>query len=263
MEIWHLTFSSASRLPLFPTEAARVLAAACIARVVGVCLLMFEIADDHGHVEIVCPRGVLGARRSALSRALGNIAAVPMATSHVQPVRSRAHLLRNVRYFLTQAVHHGLDRHLALDPGSCFQDLVGARCLRGFDPANLKRALPRLTRGDLLDIVGLPRTALEPATPESIRRAGVAAIVRACADATGAPRTLRGRGLATVHARRAAAQTCDRVKLSRRDLARELEVSDRAVRYLALEPVPPAILRAVTLRFALGAAARVGVRAAG
>jgi hypothetical protein len=259
MEIWHLTFASASRLPLFPTEAARLIAAACIARVAG-CLLMFEIADDHVHVEIACSRDELAARRSALSRALGTIAAVPLVASHVQPVRSRAHLLRNVRYFLTQPGHHGPARDLALDPGSCFQDLVGARCLPGFDPMNLKRALPRVTRVDLLEIVGLPATALEPATPETVRRAGVSAIVRACAAVVAVPHALRGRGLAAVQARRAAVHTCDAVGLSRRDLAHELGVSDRAIRYSAREPVPRVILRAVPLRLAIEAVRRTRVR---
>jgi hypothetical protein len=254
MQLWHLTLASASRMTLFPTSALRLAAAVCIARVLGPCLLLFAIVDDHVHVLIACARADLAARRSALSRALASIAVASLAPTHVRPVETRAHLQRCVRYFLEQSAHHGLDVDLALDPGSCFQDLVGARCLPGFDPRRLKRALPRVTRADLLSIVGLPASAVEPAKPEDLRRAGITLIVRAAAGAVGAPVELIGRTARVVQARRASAHLCDEARLSRRDLLRALGASSAAIRRLAHEPVPAPLLRAARIRVSLLAA---------
>ena len=261
MQIWHLTFSSANRLPPFPTPGHRLEAARCIARVGAGRVLMFELPDDHGHVMSACREIELPSLRSALTRALTPIAVVPIAASHVQPVRSRVHLLRNVRYFLTQSEHHGIARPL-LDPGSCFQDLVGARILPGFEPAALKRAAPRLTRADLLAIVKLPESALSPATPADLRRVGVSAIVRVAAEAVGAKTDLADRTAATVLARRAAVHTTDLSDLSRRDLRTELQLSARAIRRLAHEPIDSAVLRAVRLRVSIEESLGALIRAA-
>ena len=250
VQLWHLTFSSVSRLTLFHSARQRLDAASCIARVLRACVLLFAVVDDHVHVLIECLAAELGVHRSALSRALARTVGVPLAPSHVQPVRSRVHLLRNVRYFLTQPVHHGLGLDPALDPGCCFQDLVGARCLPGFDPWTLSRALPRLTRAELLGILDLPGTSLEPATREDLRRAGVSAIVRASAGAVGVVE-LVGRSARTVEARRGAVRVCDEAGFSRRDVGEELRMSGAAIRRLAHEPVAPALIRAIRMRVTL------------
>lgn len=48
-EIWHLTFSSRTRLPLFPTESARRHAVARIRTIANAELLLYDVVDDHLH----------------------------------------------------------------------------------------------------------------------------------------------------------------------------------------------------------------------
>ena len=262
MSYWHLRFSSVTRVVLFPGEAGRRLAVRCIVRIAGPYLLLFCVVDDHVHVLIAGVAERLGAIRSALSRALAPIASAAFAPSFVVPVRSRAHLVRNVDYFLAQSAHHGIEGHPATDSGSCFQDLVGARRIDGFDPGLLKRALPRLRRDDLLRAVSLPARALDPMPLEAIRGLGAASLVEACASVLGVGPVLAGRDGPVVEARRLAANLGAEAGIARADLAWALPASPRAVRRLATEPANPRFLHAARVRLALERTARGVGRAA-
>lgn len=241
---------------LFPTEASRRRAARTIARVAGAWLVKFALGDDHGHVEIAAEIDRLRIVKSSLLRALQPIATDQLAPAFSLEVQTRSHLRRNVDYFLKQPWHHGLGLHPALDGGGCFQDLVCARKLPGFDPRLLKTALPRLTLEELLDAVDLPGSAVCPIPVDRLGAFGAQRIVDASAAALGVGPALDDRSAAVVLVRRAAAHLGDLGGIGRREIAVVLGSSARTVCRLAKEPIHPSILEAARRRLAIEEAVR-------
>ena len=85
MENWHLTYSSESRHPLFPSEDRRRLALRTMGRVAGKRVAFFGLEDDHFHLNLLSDARQAGFTRRALTQALG-----PIATPASTPRRAAA-----------------------------------------------------------------------------------------------------------------------------------------------------------------------------
>ena len=250
MRWWHLTFSSPRRANVFGNETTRRSAVRAIVRVSGEALLLFCVVDDHVHVVVVCREAKVPNLRRALAIALSSLSGERLV-SHVQPVESRAHLVRLVTYLLRQPGHHGLAGHLATYSGSCFQDLIGARQIDGFS-LHIARELPRMRLQPVYSAVGLPERPLVPADDEAIRRVGASRLVDASFAALAADPSRRGRAAPCALARRLAAHVSSVAGIARADLAWALELTPQRVGQLVAAPRPSeSLVRAVRLQVAL------------
>ena len=258
MTIWHLTISSMSRTVLFPDEGALRRAVRCILRVAGAWVVLFGIVDDHVHVAVVCDVARLRWVRTALVQALSALAGQRLV-SHVTPVESRAHLSRLVAYLLRQTVHHGIDVHPGAASGSCYPDLIAARCVVPLWE-RLRRLLPRMKLRDLHGIVGLPPERVVPASDDELRIAGAHRLLLASAAAHAADPALGDRTAPVVAARRATIHLAAEVGLSRSELVRVLGLTGQRIGQLAREPVAEAAVRAIRLQVRLDELVRGSVR---
>jgi len=249
-QCWHITVSTDGRMPLFADEAARRAAVRAVHRVFEGRLVLFCFADEHAHVVVLVTPGRIGRTRTSLVQVPRPLVAGPLAPPHARPIESRRHLSRLVPYILGQMEHHRLPAQPALWSGSCFQDLVEARCIGGAR-LRLWDLLPRERPEALLSHVGLPAGALGPAPDEVVRAAGATRLSQAAAAAVAAPPDLPGRSEAVCVARRAAARLADEVGLARPEIAWALCVSPRALRRIATRPAAEAVCRAARVRLAL------------
>src|SRR5690606_37775052 len=112
---------------------------------------------------------------------------------------TQGHLENLVGYVVSQPVHHRLGVPPACWQGSCFQDLVGARTVKRFDPRAIRRDLPRLTEADIWRAAGL-RT-LAPLPAEQLEHFGPPEIIRAAAGVYLTSIELRGRTPEVIAAR--------------------------------------------------------------
>lgn len=155
-----------------------------------------------------------------------------------------------VRYLLTQPEKHGLDTHPALWTGSCFADIIGARTLPGLQ-LQLGNALPRFRARSAYEAVGLPATAIAPATNAEIRVLGASGLTAAAAAAVAVDALLRGNQPAVASARRVAVRLATKAGISAEEVAWALGVSTRAVRRLRGQAVEEAAAATVRRRVAL------------
>ncbi len=253
MEPIQLTFASTTRHALFPEEWRSREALHVIGRVVGGRVVLFALVDDHLHVVLLCERAETGIHARALLLALRPVAAVELAPAHVSEVRGRAHLEWLVRYLLEQPAHHGVPVHPALTTGSCFPDLVGARCVPGL-ALQLGAALPRYRLRDAYAIVGLPLERLEPASDDQIRALGARRLVEAAAFAGAAGPDL-GLGDVSVTVRRVAAHLALQAGLHLDELAHAMGTTRDATRKMGRRDAAPELVAATRMRIALDAAA--------
>jgi len=208
------------------------------------------VVDDHVHFVAGCDRTRAGRFAHGLVRALRAVSSTHVDPARIRPVENRAHLQWLLRYVLSQTARHGLPEHPALWTGSCFQDLAGARFLDGFGLCTA-RVLPRLRLREILDIVGLPRAPIEPATGDEIRAAGAARLASAGAAALCVDPELAGRPAPVVHARRAIVQLGAKARIPTSELAWALRISRRSAQRLARPAVAPEVLRAIGIRLSL------------
>ena len=256
MPVFHLTFATDGRLPLFPAEAPRLAALHAIGRVVGDRVLLFCLVDDHAHVALEADPARVGALARGALLALRPLAR-QVEPAHVRTVESRSHLEWLVRYVLRQPIKHGMSGHPALWSGSCFPDLVGARVVPGLEPVpRLMAALPRFRLREAFAHVGLPREELLPVDDDGIRDLGALPLARAAAFATASPLPLVGKHAATTRARAATCRLAREVGIATRDVTRVLSITPQAAGRLARKEPDPRLLRAVRLRLALEAAVR-------
>ncbi len=255
-----LTFASTTRHALFPEERRRREALHIIGRVAGGCVVLFALVDDHLHLVLLCEREAAGIHARALLLALRPVVAVELAPAHVSEVRGRAHLEWLVRYLLEQPAHHGIAEHPALATGSCFSDLVGARCVPGL-VLRVPTALPRYRLREAYAIVGLPPERLEPASDDHVRALGAQRLVDAAGFAVGAP-PASGRDAASVHARRVAAQLASAAGLHVDELAHAMGVTRDAAHRIGHRPAAPELVAATRMRLALEAAAATAASSA-
>jgi hypothetical protein len=250
MQCWHITMTSTTRLPLFADEAARREAVRHLVRVVGGRLVLFSFADEHGHLVVVIEEDELGQIKTTIVRSMGPLVASPIAPLHVRPVEHRGHLTRLVGYFLGQTTHHELPEHPARWSGSCFPDLVGARCIDGA-PLRIRELLPQLRPASILAQVGLPADMAAGASDRALRVAGASRIVCAASAATAARPDLSGRSDPVCAARRAAVALADQVGIARSETSWALDLTPGAVRRIAARPVDERALRAARIQIAI------------
>jgi hypothetical protein len=96
---------------------------------------------EHLHLVALTSRLLAGRMAHAILLTLKPIAATRLASSHIRPVLSRAHMRWLFRYILEQPREHGMPGHPALWVGSCLADLLGARMIEGLS-LPIERALP-------------------------------------------------------------------------------------------------------------------------
>lgn len=245
MDVIHVTMASGDRLPLFATRAQVLAAVACLCEVLGAALLLFCVVDDHVHLVLErVPTRVL----ARLQRRLSAIASRPVGEPFVRRVRDRKHLTNLVAYVLKQSAHHGVQGAppCALEPGSCFADLVGARVLVEPLAPRLQRWMPRWSPSVCWSHVGL--RALEPASDELVFELGAGAVLREVAAAGGVadPRQMRG------DLRRTAAALLHGVcRMTAPVVADVLGMASRTVRKDLVRGGCPELERAARLRLAI------------
>lgn len=245
--IHHVTIAVRGRLALARDEAELRERVRAICRVGGPRLLLFSLADDHLHTanRSQHPGRVADSYHRVLRSRRPDLELKP---PHLEPVATRSYLRWLVDYLVLQPARHGLPGHPALWTGSCFQDLVGARLLPGFDPAGLRAELPRLRLRDLFESLGLAPAPLEPAGDERLFRAGPARLVEAATAVHAASPRLQDRSLPTVQARALAVRLGLQVGFPSAVLARLLGVGPRAVRLLRAHEVDPRAILALRRR---------------
>ncbi len=250
MHIWHLTYASDGRNPLFPDEVACRKAVRVLGRVAGTSTVLFSIVDDHLHLVLWCDRQRRGRLARALVQALRQVATVPVEPARVRAVENRSHMKWLVDYLLSQTIHHGIPSHSALWSGSCFPDLIGARQVPGLD-LQLRRALPRFRIRDIYRAVGLTAGPLAPLPLEGVRSAGIARLVAATGAALAVGPTLSGKSAPVVQARRAAPQLANQAGMGIADVAWALDIAPRSVRRLHGPRVDAGTAKVVRMRLAL------------
>ncbi len=198
-------------------------------------LLGFRLADNHFHATLAEDhvRATEFARRVELSIQARLKPGVRFQHVWVTPIETQSHLRRSFLYGFRQEEHHGTE-HDPLFEASNLPDLLGARTLGTWTATNVRRRLPRLTRGDLEECLSfVPASGTLDLT--HLEESAAAAI---------AARRLDSRLPEVVEARAAAAQIG--VQQARpAEVAAQLGVHRRTVgRFLARE-IGEGLLRAV------------------
>jgi len=212
-------------------------------------LALFSQVDTHLHDVPVGSRTEAGRVSQRVVQAMRKRFKLDLQPADIRPVRDRSHMLWLVRYVLTQGPHHRIPGDPATDTGSCFLDLIGARVIEGLELV-VNTVLPRLSKMDLCQMVGLPEVP-QPATVEQIRRVGVVRLWDAACAALCVGPDAAGNSVPEVMARRAAVQIGRAAGFSWADLALALGRPPRTVHRLAAAVVPEAVLDAVRLRIDL------------
>ncbi|MCB9778612.1 MAG: hypothetical protein H6742_08635 [Alphaproteobacteria bacterium] len=209
-------------------------------------LLAFGVADSHAHLAVVTDREAAGelARRVliGLHQVLGRRA--PLERARLVAVHDQRHLRHLFWYVLGQAEHHGI----AADPlreGTSLPDLLGLRLNAGWTAAHVRAHLPRVTRTQLEERLGISAADAGPLRADCLLESACSALGVGGLS----PRTEVGRvGLG------AAVQVGDEAA-GASELAAALGISRGFVWRLRREPVPAALVAAVqgqwTLRSAL------------
>ena len=247
MEAQHVTIATVERMALCSSDEDRACAAACVARVCARHAPLFCASDDHLHAVVLVDRGRAGRLAAWLSHSLRDTLGARLQPARIRPVEGRRHLHNLVRYVLDQTDHHELSTacHPALWPGSSFQDLVGARLLRGFDSTLLREALPRVRLAEVFAAVRLP--VVEPVRdPLELH---IRDWVVAAEAAVGVP--LRGRNATAAVARRLVAAWARAQGLPSGLAAEHLRCTARAVRFAWREPVDERLARAAAMQLAI------------
>ncbi len=257
----HLTFVTHGRQPIAPDEAGRRALVRVIIERAGRSLVCFCVVDEHVHVVFLSAPERTGILARALLFGIRGAASVPVHPAHVQPVVRRTHAEWLVTYVLTQTDHHGLREHAALWSGSCFADLVGARCVDGWVTSTIAAALPRWRMRSAYSAVGLPTVELEPMDLASVRGAGAARVVAAVASALAVGPELSGNAAGTALARRAAAKLAAEAGIQAGEVAEVLGLTVDSATRAAGRPVEERVLRAARIRLSLeDAVARLSAR---
>jgi len=250
MEIHHLTFTVKRRHPMFENTARRREALRRLAAAVGPSLALFALVDEHLHAVLLT--GMLAPSRAAQAtiKTLLPIAATPFQPTDIRPVEGRSHMQWLVGYVLTQLWHHKLPGHPALDDGSCFLDLAGARLIEGLR-LRIGDALQRFNIFQAYAAVGLPLEELEPASRQTVREAGVARLVSATTAALCVDPELKGRSRLVVLARAAVARLAARADIASSEVGWALGVSRRTLQRLLRRPVSADVWLAIRMRLSL------------
>jgi hypothetical protein len=249
MSLYHLTIATDGRTLLCKNEEERRWTVRALVRIALLELVLFCVVDEHLHAVLWGSLRRIGFLRSALTRSLQAHLEVPLQSSHLREVKTRAHLEWLVRYVLTQPSHHGLASPPALWTGSCFQDLLGARAIDGFQ-LRAREALPRLSLPAVCEMVGLKRLPAPLGDP-ALREAGAKRLQEAASAALCIGPGLAGRSSLECHARDAITVLGEGAGIATNDLAWVTGVTANGIRRHRGATVDDALLRAVRVRLAL------------
>lgn len=205
-------------------------------------LLSFALSDTHLHNA----KGALGsggelARRVEISLTRRFGFEVGFARVHVEPVRDIWHLYNTFTYVLRQDRRHSLPDYDPLREASNLPDLLGLRGLGGYTAGNVRRYLPRVTRGQLLQLLGVPELAPADGPLDRIVRAATAAVCRP---------HLAGCSREVCAARRAVIEIA-RDRLHVKQLAELLDVHRATIHRLCQIPPDPVLIQQVRLQLGL------------
>lgn len=252
MQLWHVSISTATRLPLFSTESLRRRAVRMLAEKAGSVMVLFSIVDEHLHLVSIGDWERTRRLRQSISRAVKAISRAPVAPSWVGPVKDRKHLSTLVRYHLCQVVKHKVQgAHPALWSGSCFQDIIGARRIEGLQ-LQTRRVLPRQQIDRLAcNEVGLHGVDVRPIDASELRQIGMGRIMSAAAAALAVDPGLKGRSRAEALARRAAAHLGLRAQISRREIRWTLGLTQQGICAALKKEAPEGLMKAMRIRLML------------
>jgi REP element-mobilizing transposase RayT len=253
IQLWHLTFSSANQYPLVPDETLRRKVVHKLVKKSGQEMVLYCVVDNHIHLVVACDRKRVGAIKMALHKSLGALVVQEMLPAHLRSVGSQSHLRWLVRYLLLQVIHHELEEHPALWSGSCFQDLVGARYIKG--AINLRQRLeahlPRYHWKNYYEIIGLPLQEIEPASIVEVQNSGFSRLVEAASVSLATEPSLKGKFEQAILAKRSVAQIGKVVGFSIAQMARTLKAPERTIRHMCAQPVEKDAKAAICTRLAL------------
>lgn len=229
---------------LAPTIAQqRVLASTVLAVRPQAQMVSFGAADSHLHCAVVCPREEAGVFARELERALRRRLAlpVPFERARIREITSQAYLRSTFFYALRQESHHGI-RLSPLHEACALPDLLGMRCIQPELRERVGRLLPRVTREELMELLGV--LTYRDDDLSHVADAVLAAFALPCFE---------GSSELVTRARRAGVQAFGD-RLSTRELAARLATSERTVLRMRSQPAEPAAVRAVSLQLRLRSA---------
>jgi hypothetical protein len=221
-------------------------------KIAGREIALFSLVDEHAHLVLVGTAERTRRLRQAIRQSLEPLTDSPIVSSWAERVADRKHMLRLIRYFLEQVIHHELlNAQPALWHGSCFLDLIEARHIEGLE-LQLEVIIPRKTaKGVACSAVGLPGTGVDPLGRKAIREMGFKRIVEASFAAVGSTPDLKGKSNIAVCARRLAAQMGHIVGYAKEELVWALGVKRQSINAMLRRPVPGQMLQVVARRLAL------------
>lgn len=205
-------------------------------------LLAFNAADTHLHLQHGEGRACSGRLIQRVQVAIRKTLRLPVgfgAAEH-RPIRHQAHLLKAFDYILRQQPRHKLD----WDPyreSSNLPDLLGLRVPAQYTATDVRRMLPRVSRAQLLALIGLPALPEAGGPLELVREAALAAVGRSSL----VPRSATARAVW----RAAMAVLEGRVALT--TTARLLGVSPSTLFRLRAAKPDPQLVRAIKLQLGL------------
>ena len=191
-------------------------------------LLAFGAADTHLHVLAICDRPAAGKFAQALALALRPALRLPVGfdCTRITPIEDQHHLRSAFAYVQRNARRHGVADPDATEASS-LHDLLGLRRSAPWLPDRVRRALPRVTRAVLVELMAVPEPA-DFQTPGA-GLADAAAALFALPD-------LAGKGAEAVRARVAALSIVEALWTPEAS-AKALGITPRAARRLALREV--------------------------
>lgn len=232
------------RVLITEPEHPRLIARVLLARGARRELVSFGVADNHLHAVLTCSRAVAGIFARAVEATLRLLLPlrVPFAPARFRPIVDQQHLGNATAYSVRQQERHGVRLDLLRD-GTSLPDVLGLRVLDPSLAARFGARLPRVTREDLLTLLGVE---LVGGPIDLGPLADAAAAAMALPD-------LDGRDPERMAAKRAAVQVGLAADLRVSQIAELLASPLRTVRRLAGAPARADLVRAVCLQLRLRA----------
>ncbi len=249
-KLWHLTLTSEGRMALFPDDKSIRKALLKLVKVASDFLVSFCLVDEHIHLVLKCPRDNVGIISRAIQLALSPIGSCHFNSGHITAVTDRTHLERLISYCVIQPVKHGLAGHPALYGGSCFLDLIGARCIGALGQP-LSSLLPRFDSVKLYPDVSLPPGRLMPLSDEHIKNVGVSGVAEAVGAVLAAAPGLNGNSEESVKGRRVAVILALRAGITSGQISDEMKITKRSINRLKSLTMSERVMEAVRIRLAL------------
>jgi hypothetical protein len=249
---YHLMLRLVDDRVMAPTPASRRALVRCVAEQGEARgLLAFGAADTHVHLLTMSDRATAGRLAHAVETALRSALELPVGFEavRVRPVLDQAHLRHTFRYVQQNPAHHGVQAPEATEATS-LHDLLGLRVVAPWLIDRVRASLPRTSREELTDMLGVRATVFDGAPEPAAAR-----IVVDAAAAVACLPSLDGKTPAACNARAIAVASL--MPSHRRDhVADALGVTPRTVRRLVSVPPPTAYVAAMRRQLAWRGALR-------